>query len=139
VHLLAADLALRLLLGALAIYHLGMGLAAATSLGATDRLTRTLYGAALGGDARLRHAVRMVGLLAAALGGLLAVAALEPSEHREVIVAVAALQGARAAGRVAWRRDLAGAFGIPSRRNAIGVAVLLAEVVLLVALLPPAR
>jgi hypothetical protein len=133
------DLWLRLLLASLAIYHVGVGLAAATSLEATGRLMRALYGAELGDGAQLRHAVRMAGLLAATLGGLLAVAALEPAAHREVIVAVASLQAARAVGRIAWRRDLAGALGVPVGRNALAIVVLLAEIVLLVTLLPPAR
>lgn len=126
----ASEWLLRAVLALLAAYHLAIGAASVASFGATARLTRSLYGATLGdaaADPRLRYAVRMLGLYALALGTLLALAARDPLAHRPVIAAVAALQSARALCRVAYRRDLAAAFGVPPRRNAVNVALLVAE------------
>lgn len=134
-----ADGLLRLLLGALALYHLAMGGLAVGSPGGASIAVRVLYGAALEASAPLRHVVRMLGLLAMALGGLLATAALDPAGHREIVIAAAALQGARALGRLAWREDLARALGVPCGRNVTSVALLVAEVVVLLTCLPPPR
>lgn len=132
------DALLRGVLALLAAYHLGIGLLSVSSLGATGRVAGALYGVALGADPdpRFRHAVRMLGLYALALGTLLALAARDPLTHRDVIAVVAALQLARAAGRLLWRETLATAFGVPPRRNAVNAALLVAEAAALAAAFP---
>ena len=129
---------LRAVLWLLAAYHLAVGVLSVSSLGATGRFTQLLYGLSLGGrvDPAFRYAVRMLGLYALALGALLVLAARDPLGHRDVIAVVAALQLARAGCRLAWGHDLASAFGVPRRRNAVNVALLVAEALVLVAALP---
>jgi hypothetical protein len=135
---MTADLALRAVLALLALYHLAIGTLSVASLRLTARVTSRLYGLAVVETPALRYAVRMLGLYALALGTLLAVAARSPGQHREVIVVVAALQLARALHRVLLRREVADAFSVPARRNALNAALLVAEAIVLAACLPAA-
>lgn len=123
---------LQAVLGILAAYHLAIGLVAVTSLPATSRVVAALYGARLQDDPQLRHAVRMLGFYALAMGALLSVAAVSPEQNRPIVIVAAALQASRAAGRLALRRDLGAAFQISPSRNGIAIALLLLETVVLV-------
>jgi hypothetical protein len=134
-----AHVALHLVLGALALYHLGIGVASLLSFEAVSRIARPLYGLDLQASVQLRYAVRMLGLYALALGTLLAFAALQPRANRNVILVVAGLQLARALSRVVFRHELASAFHVPLRRNALNAAVLVAEAAVLLVALPYAR
>jgi hypothetical protein len=130
------EVGLPLLLGVLAAYHLGIGLVSVASGRWTAVVTQRLYGLHLAADPALRHATRMLGLYALALGTLLAAAAVAPREHRLVIAVLAGLQLARAVARVAGRRRLAETFGVQPRANAAGAGLLVLEAALLVAWLP---
>ena len=127
---------LRALLALLAGYHLAIGVVSVASLRATARVVGALYGLSVAETPALRYAVRMLGLYALALGALLALAARAPATHRDVIAVVAGLQLARAACRLLLRRELAAAFQLPARRNAINAALLVAEAAVLVACFP---
>lgn len=124
-------LALQAVLALLAAYHLIMGSLAVVAPRTAAGFARSLYGTVVAEDPRLRYAIRMLGLYALALGSLLALAAWRPGEHREVIVVAAALQTARALCRVVLHRELVSAFGVPPLRNAIAIAVLVAEAAVL--------
>lgn len=119
--------AIQLVLGALAAYHLAMGVLSVISLPATARAARTLYGVRLDDAPQLRHAVRMLGLYALAHGALLATAAVRPESSRTIIAVAAALQLARAAMRMGSGRELASAFMVTPTRNAAAIALLLLE------------
>ena len=123
--------ALSALLLLLAIYHLAMGALALLAPSRATRAVGTLYGARLGDTPELRYATSMVGALALAIGGLAAVAALHPHEHRPVIAALLALQLARIFCRVRDRRMLADALGVSPARNWAMVVVLGVEVAIL--------
>jgi hypothetical protein len=132
-----SDAVLRAVLAVLAAYHLGIGAASVASLPATSAVARALYGLSLGPpDPRLRHAVRMLGLYALALGVLLALAARDPRGHRDVIAVVAGLQLARAVCRLRYGGTLAADFGVPRGRNAFNAALLVAEAAALAAAFP---
>jgi len=135
---MTSSLALRAVLALLAVYHLAIGVVSVSSLTLTARVTARLYGIAVGESPQLRYAVRMLGLYALALGALLALAAWRPSEHREVIAVVCALQLARAGCRVLFRDELTAAFRVPARRNAVGAALLVAEAAVLAVCFPRA-
>lgn len=124
-------LLLQAVLGVLAIYHLAIGVASVLSFDATSRIVAGLYEVQLQATAQLRYAIRMLGVSALALGALMALAALDPAGRREIVLVVAGLQLARATCRVVFRRELREAFGVPPRRNAAAIAVLLFECVAL--------
>ena len=131
-----AELLLRLVLGVLAAYHLGIGLASLVSARLTARIMGALYGIGVDESAQMRYAVRMLGLHALALGALLVPAALSPAEHRATVVVVCGLQLARAACRLLLRRELTAAFRVSPRRNALNAALLVAEAAVLAVCLP---
>ena len=133
-----AELALRAVLVALAAYHLAIGVISVASFRATARLTSAFYGLSVRDDPQLAYAVRMLGFYALAIGSLLALAAREPSSHRDVIGVVAGLQMLRALSRIVSGRELATAFRLPPRRNLINAALLVAEAAILVLCFPPA-
>ena len=132
----AAEVLLRLVLGVLALYHLGIGLASVLSGRLTARVAEAMYGIRVDASPQVRYAVRMLGLYALALGALLVPAALSPAAHREIIVVVCGLQLARAACRVLLRRELTAAFRVSPRRNALNAALLVAEAAVLAVCLP---
>ena len=133
-----ASVALRTLLVLLAIYHLVIGAVSVLSFRATARLTSAFYGLSVRDDPQLAYAVRMLGFYALAVGSLLVFAAREPATHRDVIAVVAGLQLLRAVSRIVSGRELASAFRLPTRRNAINAALLVAEAVILVLCFPAA-
>jgi hypothetical protein len=131
-----AELGIRIVLGALACYHLGIGAVSALSLGSTTHVVRKLYGLHLQESPAFRYATKMLGLFALVFGGLLANAALNPSAHRAEILAIIVLQTLRGAFRL-WHRDLlAEAFAVTRRENGMAVMLLALEVTLLVAWFP---
>jgi hypothetical protein len=125
-------LVLQTVLAILALYHLGMGLLSVVSPRAAGKVAGSMYGIAVTENPQLRYAMRMLGLYALALGSLLLLATLNPSEFRVVIVVVAGLQLARAACRIILSRELTTAFDVSPGRNAISTVVLLAESVVLI-------
>jgi hypothetical protein len=133
-------------MGLSAAYHLVMGAAAAFSTRLARAAVGALYGAALpvgapaGGDDPdpLVYVIRMLGLLALAMGFLMACAALEPARHRDVILATIGLYTGRAAFRWWHAPLLERAMGVPRWRNALNVGLLVALVAALLWLLPPA-
>lgn len=131
-----AEAVLRAVLGILAAYHLTMGALCVFSPLAAARLGGILYALEAEETPQLRYGVRMLGLYALSIGALLVLATFDPRGQLAVILVVAGLQLARAATRLVLRRDLAAAFGIPARRNAIGAAALVAQAAALVACLP---
>ena len=123
---MTAEILLRGVLGLLAAYHLGMGLVSTFAPRAAARIGGALYAIEAAETPQLRYGVRMLGLYALAFGGLLVLATMDPRRYVAVVVAAAALQLARAIARLALRRELAEAFPIGGRRNAVNAAVLLA-------------
>ena len=111
----------------LAFYHLAMGATALLAPSAAARAVGILYGARLADDGALRYLTSMIGALALAIGGLAAVAARSPAQHRPILVALLVLQLARAFCRIRDRRVLADSLGVTPRRNAAAIAVLAAE------------
>lgn len=130
------ELVLRLLLGALAAYHIGMGAASVVSPSTATRLAATFYGVTLKAEPQPGYVIRMLGLLALAIGALLMVAMLEPAENRPTILVVAALQTGRAACRILLAAELRRTLGLPRLRNALNTGLLVAQAGLLIALLP---
>lgn len=128
---------LQLVLGGLAGYHLGIGLTSAFVPQHTNRVIDRLYGFQLSDAQAFRYASKMLGLFALVFGGLLANAALDPTANRPVIVAVIALQSLRAIFRLANRQQLADAFKVTTRNNAMAVSLLVIEVGLLILWFPP--
>jgi hypothetical protein len=119
----------------LALYHIVVGATALLVPGMAARMMRTLYGATLAETSALRYATSMIGALALAIGGLAAVAARSPHDHRPIVAALLALQLSRVFCRIRDRRVLVESLGVTARRNAAAIAVLGAEsVILLVAL-----
>lgn len=122
---------LSMIVGILAVYHLVMGAIALFAPVRAARAAGALYDAALVDAPQLRYATSMIGALAVAIGGLAAVAAPRPYEHRAIVVALLALQLARLFCRIRDRRLLASSLGVAPRRNAMMIAVLGLEVVAL--------
>jgi hypothetical protein len=133
-----SELALRGVLGVLAIYHLFIGVVSVGPLRGTARVTRAFYGLAVPDDPRLAYAVRMLGFYACALGVLLLIASGAPEKHRDVIAVVAVLQLMRAVSRIVSRRDLALAFRLSPRRNAFNAVLLVVEAAILILCFPSA-
>ena len=133
-----SELALRGVLAVLAIYHLIIGVVSVTSFRGTARLTSAFYGLTVADDPQLAYAVRMLGFYACALGALLLLAARAPAQHRDVIAVVAVLQLGRAVSRIVSRRDLALAFRLSPRRNALNAALLVVEGAILILCFPSA-
>lgn len=125
----------RAVLVVLAAYHLTTGLLALTVPAKARQLVRTLYGAELPDAAAMDYAVSMIGAQALAIGVLAAVAAVDPARHRWVVAALALLQLLRAAVRLGRATVLRDALGVPPRRNAVMIVVLLLEVSVLTAFL----
>lgn len=124
-------LAARAVLALLAAYHLGTGLLALIAPARARRLVRALYAADLRDAAQMDYVVAMIGAQAVAIGVLAAVATADPARNRAIVSGLALLQLLRAATRVARMRTLRDALGVPPRRNAIMVVVLLLEVAIL--------
>lgn len=129
------ELVLRAVLGILAVYHVGMGVTAFASPRTAARLAGWLYALDAQETPALRYGVRMLGLYALGLGALLAVATANPAGNVEIAAVVAGLQLARAAARLAFRHELAAAFHVPPRRNALNAAVLVLEAAVIAAML----
>ena len=116
----------------LAAYHLGIGLVSVASQRWTASVAHGMYGlSVVGGDARFQYAMKMLGLYALALGGLLVLAAHDPTANRPVLAALLFLQAARGVSRLTFHRLLADAFGVDPRRNAAHAFLLLATAALL--------
>jgi hypothetical protein len=126
-----ADVLLMLMIGLLAIYHLVMGAIALFAPSRAARAVGVLYGAQLTDGPQLRYATSMIGALAVALGGLAAIAAFDPFQHKPVIASLIALQLARLFCRVRDRRMLAESLGVAAGRNAVMMLILGAEVAVL--------
>ena len=124
-------LAARAVLALLATYHLGTGLLALIAPARARGLVVALYAADLRDDAQMDYVVAMIGAQAVAIGVLAAVATADPARNRAIVGGLALLQLLRAATRVARSRTLRDALGVPPRRNAIMVVVLLLEVAIL--------
>lgn len=129
-------LALRGVLGLLAAYHVGIGLLAVFSPRMTARVSGALYALEAAENPQLRYGVRMLGLYALAIGALLSLAVWKPADYTEVILVVCGLQLARAACRVLLRQELAAAFNVPPRRNALNASLLLAQAFVLALSIP---
>jgi hypothetical protein len=138
---MVAHVALHVVLGVLALYHLGIGVVSIFSMNATTRVTRALYGIEVSGaeNTQLRYAVRMLGLYALALGVLLAFAFFDPAANRNVVIVVIGLQLARALCRLLLRQELTLAFRVTPRRNVLSAALLVAEALVLAVTLPYVR
>lgn len=119
-----AEGVLRVGLGVLAVYHLGMGLMATLVPRAAGRLGALLYAVEVEETPQLRYGLRMLGLYALAVGSLAALAAWDPRRRLPIIYVVIGLQLARATARLALRDEVAAAFGISSRRNAVHAVTL---------------
>lgn len=135
----AGEVVLRVLLGLLAAYHIGMGAVAVVSPTYAGRLAGTFYGVSLSPAPQTQYVIRMLGLLAVAIGSLLTVAMLEPAGNRATIVVVAALQASRAACRILFADHLHRNLGLSRSRNALNAALLVAQAVLLLGLFPDSR
>jgi len=128
-----------------AAYHLVMGAAAAFSTRTARTAVSTLYGAALPAGATgngndtgpLVYVIKMLGLLALAMGFLMACAAREPERYRDVIVATIGLYAGRAAFRWWHGPLLERAMGVPRWRNALNMGLLVVLAATLLWLLPP--
>ncbi|MGI8546171.1 MAG: hypothetical protein ACR2M1_02380 [Gemmatimonadaceae bacterium] len=131
-----SDLYLRVLLGALAAYHLGIGVASVTSYGSTAALSHHIYGLGLGDDPQFRYSIKMLGLYALVFGGLIMAAAWHPYDNRATIIALISLQLLRALFRVRFANHISTGFGVTLRRNAMHATLLLAEVAALIWLFP---
>lgn len=130
------EVVLRVLLGLLAAYHIGMGTASVFSPTYAARLAGTFYGVRLNPDPPTQYVIRMLGLLAVAIGSLLTVAMLGPAGNRATIVVVAALQASRAACRILFADRLHQSLGLSRSRNALNAALLVAQALALLGLLP---
>ena len=134
---MSADmLVIRAMLALLAAYHLGIGVTSLLSPRTAGRVAAAFYGTDVAESPQLRYGLRMLGLYAIALGSLLTLAAWSPAEHREVIVVACGLQLARAACRVAFRRELAAGFNVSPSRNYLNVSLLVAEACVLAIAIP---
>jgi hypothetical protein len=129
---LANPAILQLVLGLLALYHLGIGLLSVLSQRWTAKVTRGLYDITLDENPQFHYAVKMLGLYALTLGFLLSLAAFNPVEHRAVILAVILLQSMRALFRWFYNPLVTTAFQVGTSRNLLHVGILLAEVAVLV-------
>lgn len=118
---------LQVIIGILAVYHVGMGAVSVVSPRGAARIAGLLYALEAAETPALRHGVRMLGLYAMTIGVLLILALPDPRRHVEIVLVIAGLQIARATARIAFRRDLASAFGIPPGRNALSAAILIIE------------
>ena len=125
-----------LVVGILAIYHLLMGALALFAPARAARAIGALYGASLVDAPQLRYSTSMIGALALAVGGLAAIAAPHPYEHRAIVGALLLLQLARMFCRVRDRRLLAESLGVAPSRNVLMIAVLGLEVAVLALALP---
>lgn len=135
----SGEVVLRVLLGLLAAYHIGMGTASVFSPAYAARLAEASYGVTLSADPQTQYLIRMLGLLAVAIGSLLTIAMLEPAGNRGTIVVIAALQASRAACRILFAGHLHQSFGLPRTRNALNAALLVCQAVLLLVLVPESR
>ena len=126
-------LAAQAVLALLAAYHLGTGLLALMAPAGARRFARALYAADLRDNGQMDYVVAMIGAQAVAIGVLAAVATVDPVRNRAIVGGLALLQFLRAATRVARAGTLRDALGVPPRRNAIKIAVILAEVAVLAA------
>lgn len=124
--------ALQLILGILALYHLAIGLVSTVSLSWTAKVSKGLYAITLRESPQFRYAVKMLGLYALTIGGLLSYATLYPRESRPIILAIIFLQSARAVSRLAFNGLVTEAFGISTGRNLFNAGLLVAEVLWLV-------
>lgn len=132
----ASEALLRASLGILAAYHLAMGAASVAAPRFASGAVAKLYGVTLVPEPQIEYVIRMLGLLAIALGALLLVAALDPAGHRPTIVVAAALQASRGICRLLFRDELHRRFALPLWRNAFNAGLLMAQSLLLLALLP---
>src|SRR5689334_3797086 len=119
----------------LTIYHLITGVLALVAPATARRLVRVVYGAQLVDAAPMDYAVSMIGAQAIAIGLLAAVATTDPVRYRAVVAVLALLQLLRALVRIGRARLLRDALGVATDRNAVMIAVLLAEVAVLVVFL----
>ena len=125
----------RLVLAILALYHLATGLVALVAPALARRLMRTVYAAELEASPAMDYATAMIGAQALALGLLAALAVRDPSGQRPFVAVLALLQLVRASVRIVRARTLRETMGVPASRNALAVAALLGEALVLLAFL----
>ena len=131
-----SDFGLRILLGILAFYHLGIGVVSAFWPERTYRVAGALYAIQVTPDLPLNYAVRMLGLYALTFSYLLTLAALHPARYPDTIRACILLLLLRAAWRLRYRQEFTRAFSVTPRRNLGHALLLLAEAGLLLAWFP---
>jgi hypothetical protein len=124
---------LQVLLGSIAAFHTVIGLGLNTSP-AFARFMAEWYGATeVNWNEKSLYIVRPLGAFMFVLGGLAAVAALNPSRHRAIIYAFASLFILRSLQRLAFREEIF-SFGIPPERNLINMFFFLTLAILLLVL-----
>jgi hypothetical protein len=133
-----AQRALRLYLWFIAVFHLFVGL----SVNLSDRFTRMIaagYGATVDWTPQFTYILRPLGAFMIILGVLAAVAARQPGRYPAVVHGFVALFTIRALHRLVYNDAITEAFGIPSSRNMMVLAIMLLQAIVLYLLWRAAR
>jgi len=122
---------IQVMMGLLAVYHLGIGVVSVSSIHWTAKVTGRLYAIRVKEDPQLSYAIKMLGLYALTLGGLYAYAASHLVSARPIVVAAIFLQMMRGAFRLIFWKHVTGAFEISPTRNATFAILILMGAALL--------
>jgi hypothetical protein len=118
---------LRLVLGVLCLYHLGVGVATVLTPAAVVEYVGGFYGITAHADAQFVYMLKALGMYACFTGGLLGVAFMRPYRHRVVVYMVIGLLCMRALTRLACYDVLHEAFGVAWEQNLINVGLLVLQ------------
>ncbi|MBI4575459.1 MAG: hypothetical protein HY722_04255 [Planctomycetes bacterium] len=132
----ARDVGLRVVLGVLAVYHLGVGFLSCLSTAQTVRFGRVFYGLKVEVLPQTAYMLKALGIYALFTGLLLGAALSDPVRLRPVILAAILLLLLRAATRLAFRDTLREAFGVSRGRNLWNAVLMAAQAALLAWWLP---
>ena len=126
-------LALLAVVWILLIYHVGIGALSMFFPSVTAEFAGSFYGTRLELDAQSEYMLKALGMYALFVASVLGIAVRDPERYRALLVAVAGLQLLRAFSRLAYFDVLSAGLEVPMGRNALNVALLVAEAAVLIA------
>lgn len=124
-------LGLRVVLGVLLVYHLGIGMVSVLSADQTARFAAWFYGTDITVTAQFVYALKALGMYALFTASVIGVAFSDPVRFRALVFCVVLLQSLRAMSRLVFFDTLHQGLGVTWERNLVNVALLAVEIVLL--------
>lgn len=122
---------LRIVVGVLTVYHLGIGLVSVLSVEQTAAFSAWFYGLELSHEPRFVYALKALGMYALFTASVLALVLRDPVRFRPIVYCLAGLQTFRALSRLIFFDLLHAGFGVSVAHNLFNVGLLVAEVALL--------